>query len=260
MITRSTTPRPVAKWTMRFCAFMALGCTQSSGFPPPPTASGIPLPAGVDSDATTFRAHVDTSFPGRANPHRRARAAYCRAGSLDTLRAPRVLCSVDVQIEPLGNTLLIDPDNGPSAPVNVARLENLDSVDTEAKFGLRPGIQAIYYLVVDRRPGSNKARWTLVEVPMGAGIVRAVYQANLNLCHHWHEGDLKMSDADFYEYKYDDHQCERTVGAQTSSVNEASFFSIAPLARLIDRLAPLLHRELMAAQGGWISCSGGCCT
>ena len=163
-------------------------------------------------------------------------------------------------IEPLGNTMLIDPDNAPATGVAVARIENLDSVDTETRFGFRPGIQALYYLWVDRKPGSTKARWTVLQVPMGAGIVTAGYQKDLKLCNYPHPGDIRVSDADFYEYKYDDQRCDAAVTAEKSSVHQASFLSTERFAALVSRVGAFIRNDFSAASGGWISCNGGCCT
>lgn len=160
-------------------------------------------------------------------------------------------------IEPLGDTRLINPDNAPPGGVAVARIENLDSVDTEAKFGFRPGIQAVYYLWVDRKPGSTKARWTILEVPMGAGIVRAGYQKDLKLCF---AGVPPESDADFYEYKYDDHPCTYMASVEKPNFHQASLLPADRFVSLLGKVAAFLRGEIAAAQGGWISCSGGCCT
>jgi hypothetical protein len=165
-----------------------------------------------------------------------------------------------VKIEPLGDTRLIDPDNAPAAGAAVARIENLDSRDVEAKFGFRPGIQAVYYLWVDRKPRSTKARWTILQVPMGAGIVTAGFQSDLKRCMYYHEGEIRISDADFYEYKYDDHKCEVTASAEKSSIYQASLLSTEQFAALVERVAAFIRGKFTAAQGGWISCSGGCCT
>lgn len=256
MSSRSAPPRAAAKWIAITSAVAALGCPPPAGFPPSPDWS-TPLPAGVDSDAAAFRGRLDKGFPRGGSFHTRARAAKCRPGR--TLL--RSLCAVDVRIEPLGDTRLIDPDSAPASGVAVARIENLDSVDTEARFGFRPGIEAVYYLWVDRKPGSTRARWTIVQVPMGAGIVTAGYQKDLKICMRYHPGDPpRVSDADFYEYRYDDHPCEVAVRAEKSRVQEASFLSTQQFSALVGRVAAFLRGELTAAQGGWISCNGGCCT
>ena len=257
MITRSAPLRAATKWITTISAVVALGCT-SPGVPYPIPDWSTALPAGVDSSAVTFRARLDKGSPRGAVSHRRARAANCRPGlGVDGL--PRSLCSVEVMIEPLGDTRLVDPNNAPAAGVAVARIENLDSVDIEARFGFRPGFQAVYYLWVDRKPGSTKARWTVLEVPMGAGIVRAGYQNDLKLCHSY-GGPGWVSDADFYEYKYDDHRCPYVASAERSRVHQASLLSPARFVSLLGKVAAFLRGDLAAAQGGWISCSGGCCT
>ena len=249
MITRSAPPRAAARWMAITSAVLVLGCPPPGGSPSPRDDWSTPLPPGVDSVAATFRTRAD-GFSRSGSSHKRARPARCPLGSL---------CEVDVQIEALGNTMLIDPDNAPVAGVAVARIENLDARDVEAKFGFLPGRQALYYLWVDRKPRSTKARWTILQVPMGAGVVTAGHQKDLRLCNHPHEGEIRVSDADFYEYKYDDHPCEVRVGIEKSSIQEASFFSAEQFAALAGRFAAFFRSEL-TAQGGWISCSGGCCT
>lgn len=258
MIKPSAPPRAAAKWIGIASAIVGLGCTPPAGFPPPLPDWRTPLPPGVESDAGTFRVRVDKTFPLSGNPHTRARAATCRPGSL---LSPRSLCAVDVKIEALGDTRLIDPNNAPVTGVPVARIENLDTVDTEAKFGFRPGIQALYYLWVDRQPGSTKARWTVLQVPIVAGgIVTAGHQRELKRCHYWLPGETRLSEADFYEYRHNDHPCDAAVSAEKSSVHEASFLSTGQFVALVGRVAAFLRGEFTAAQGGWISCSGGCCT
>lgn len=254
---RSAPSRAAGKWIELASVIIAVGCAPSGGFPPPVHDWSTPLPAGVEADAATFRGKLGL-FPLSGSAHVRARAATCKPDARRLRR--RVFCAVDVNIEAMGNTLLIDPDNAPDPGVPVARIENLDSLDTEALFGFRPGIQAVYYLWVDRKPHSNKARWTLLEVPMGAGIVVAGYQKDLKRCNHTHEGEIRVSDADFYEYKYGDHPCELDVSLQPSRFREASFLSTEQFALLFRRVAAVFRGELMAAGGEWISCSGGCCT
>lgn len=259
MITRSAPLRAATKWIATTSVIGALACTAPGGLPYPIPDWTTHLPTGVDSDAAAFRARLAKGFPRGGGSHRRARAAKCRPG-LDAGRSPRVLCTVEVTIEPLGDTRLIDPDNAPAAGAAVARIENLDSLDTEARFGFRPGIEAVYYLWVDRKPGSTKARWTVLEVPMGAGIVRAGYQKDLKLCHSY-GGPGWVSDADFVEYKYDDHPCTvPMVSADKSRIQEASLLLPARFVSLLGKAAAFLRGEAAAAQGGWISCSGGCCT
>ncbi len=256
MITRSAPPRAAAKWMAITNVIVALGCTSPGGFPPPRPEWSTPLPPGVESDAATFRTRVGKTFPLSGNDHERARAATCSPGSLDALGSPRTLCTVAVRIEALGDTRLIDPDNAPASGVAVARIENLDSLDTEAKFGFRPGIEDVYYLWVDRKPGSVKARWTILQVPMGAGTVTAGYQKDLKTCHTYKP---VSSEADFIEYN-PHGPCPKLASAQRASTNQASLVSTEGFTALLGRVAAFLRGELSAAQGGWISCSAGCCT
>jgi len=248
-MTPSAPHRAAAKWIAITSAVVALGCPPPGHSPYPRPDWSTPLPTGVDSVASTFRTRVDTGFLRGATSHTRARAS-----------SSCPVCIVEVKIEPLGDTRLIDPDNAPAAGTAVARIENLDSSDVEAKFGFRPGIQAVYYLWVDRKPRSTKARWTILQVPMGAGIVTAGYQRDLKRCMYAHEGEIRISDADFYEYKYGDHRCEITASADKSSTYEASFLSTENFVVLVEHVAAFVRGKFSAAQGGWISCSAGCCT
>ena len=247
MIKPSATPRAVGKWIAITSAIVALGCPPPVGHLPPPDWS-TPLPPGVDSDAATFRMRVAT-FRRTGTYHVRARAARCSLGSL---------CAVEVRIEPLGDTQMIDPDSAPAMGVAVARIENLDPVDVEALYGFRPGVQDVYYLWVDRKPRSVKARWTVLQVPMGAGIVTAGYQKDLRLCHPRTPGEIRMSDADFSEYRYHG-PCTAVATAEKASINQASLLPTERLVAFVGRVAAFFRGEL-TAQGGWISCSAGCCT
>ena len=94
---------------------------------------------------------------------------------------------------------------------------------------------------------------------MGAGIVTAGYQMDLKLCHHWKSGDIKISDADFYEYRYHG-PCTAVATAGKSGIDQASLLPTERFAAFVERVAAFLRRDFTAAQGGWISCSGGCCT
>lgn len=245
MIKPSAPPRAAVKWILIASAGAALGCTPLGSYPPPfppPPDWSTPLPPGVSSDAPAFRAQVAGLVPGRS--HNRPRAATCYR------------CAVEVTIEALGDTRRINPDTAPAAGTAVARIVNLDSTDTEARFGFRPGIQAVYYLWVDRKPGLLKARWTVLQVPVGAGKVTAGHQKDLRLCHRY---TPSYSDADFAEFKSHD-PCLVAVNAEKSSLSHASLFSTEQLAAFVERLAALVRGELTAAEGGWISCSDGCCT
>ena len=241
MIEASAPRRAAGKCLMIAFALAALGCTPLPPLPPPPPDWATPLPPGVSSNPRAFRAQVAGLVPG--TPHTRARAATCYR------------CAVEVSIEALGDTRMINPDTAPATGVAVARIVNLDSTDTEARYGFLPGIQAEYYLWVDRKPGSLKARWTVLQVPTGAGLVTAGHQKDLRRCHRY---PPPYSDADFYEFKYHG-PCSVAANPERSTINQASLFSTTRLAAFVHRVAALVRGELTAAQGGWISCSDGCC-
>lgn len=246
MINLSAPPRAAGKWIVLGSAVFGLGCRPVG--PGYPTDWSTPLPSGVARDAERFRSQV--AALGRSTTyHIRARAAACVLGTL---------CTVQVRIEPIGDTRLINPDNAPEPGVAVARVENLDSRDVEAKYGFKPGIQDIYYLWVDRKPRSLKARWTILQVPMGAGIVTAGHQKDLKTCHHLLPTDIRISDADFHEYTHE-APCDAALSAEIPKVHQASLLPVERVAAFVGRIAAYLRGEA-AAQGGWISCSDGCCT
>jgi hypothetical protein len=253
MNTRRAPRHAAARWIVLASAIVAVGCPPSGGYPPPIHDWSTPLPPGVDSNAATFRGRMG-ALSRSGTYHVRARAATCNPSSH---RPPPSYCTVDVRIEPIGDTYLINPDYAPDSGVAVARIENLDSEDTETLFGFRPGVQALYYVWVDRKQPSTKARWTILEVPMGAGVVKAGYQKDLTLCHSYKAG---VSDADFYEYKHGDLPCGGSASLQGSRFGQASLLSMEQIASLFGRVAALFRGEFTAARGEWISCSGGCCT
>lgn len=242
MIRPSAPLRAAAKWKLVACAVAALGCRVSPSLAPAVTWSTT-LPPGVNSDATAFRAQV-AGFVPTGRVHSRPRAASC------------FRCAVEVTIEALGDTRTIDPNNAPAMGVAVARIENLDETDTEARYGFRPRSEAVYYLWVDRKPGSLKARWTVLQVPAGAGTVTAGHQKDLRACHVYKPD---YSDADFYEFKHRGG-CTVASSVEKSAISEASLLSTERLSALLHRIVALVRGELAAAQGGWISCSDGCCT
>ncbi len=249
MIKPSAPPHAVRKWIAISTAIIALGCRPPGGFRPSPAEWNTPLPPGVDANAATFHARVARAFPASGNSHTRARpSATCYP------------CMVQVKIEALGDTRLINPYNGPETGVAVARIENLDSKEVEGVFGFRPGIQAVYYLWVDRKPRSTAPRWTVLQVPMGAGIVTAGRQWDLVLCHRWPVGYRPSSDADFYEYRHGDRPCDAVGTAERSGIQQASLISTERLAAFVGGVVAFLRGGLTVSDGGWIDCNMGCCT
>lgn len=171
------------------------GCTDRKDTPvdsvgaAPAVASGsIELPPGVPSNPAQFLAQVQTIAVGIT--HTRSREAVC-AG-----------CSVNVYVETLYATP-INLDN-PGAGTVSARFTNLDSVNTEKMYGLKPSTQAKYFMWVDAAPSTNRARWTLLEVPSNpaAGLVTATHQGRLSLCAPNTPGQPMVPEVDFVNFKH----------------------------------------------------------
>jgi len=164
-----------------------------------------------------------------------------------------------VRIQTLGNTWEIYPDTGPAAGRAIARIENLDSADTEGVFGFRPFTQAEYVFWVDRDPGSNGSRLTVLSVPRKGGRVRAGFQKDLILCHLHPAGYQRKSEVDFYEYKHGVSECTVAGATNRRPVKEASLISLRPFVALYARIKGLIRGETIS-DGAWIDCNSGCCT
>lgn len=235
--------RDVGRCFVICSAIAMLGCGPEL---PPPDPSN-PLPPGVQADTGQYRQQL-AQYPMSRNSHTRNRKAKCFLN----------LCSgIDVRIQAIGNTLDIDPENGPASPVPVAHLVNLDSTKTEKFYGLLPGNQAEYDLWVGRRTTSNKAQWWLVQRSLTANSVTAAQPRELDYCHIRGPSDPKSSDADFAEYRYE-RGCDHPVKAAAAKVSQASLFP-TPIFAFLAHLGAILATAYRT-EGGWIDCANGCCT
>ncbi|HMJ62450.1 MAG TPA: hypothetical protein VK493_11835 [Bryobacteraceae bacterium] len=224
-------------------AIAALGCGTEL---PPPDASN-PLPPGIPSDTGQYRQLIARDEMGKVS-HRRERKAKC------------LLCSkIVVTIQAVGNTLAIDPENGPVAPVRVAHLVNTDKNKIEKYYGLLPQDSAEYDLWVSRKKDTVKAQWTLVQVSITANSVLAAKARDLNYCHLRKPGDPKDSDADFAEYTYGGKKCDYPIPEPAQKVSRASLFPTPVFASFLTHLAAILV-QYAESGGGWIDCNNGCCT
>jgi hypothetical protein len=225
-------------------AIAAVGCGPELD-PPDPSN---PLPPGVQSDTGKYREQI-AEFPMTRNSHTRHRKAKCFLG----------LCSgIDVRIEALGNTLAIDPENAPETAVAVAHLVNLDRNKKEKFYGLLPGNEAEYDLWVSRRPGSNKAQWTLVQRSLTSGAVTAAQPRYLDYCHLRGPNDPTVSDADFAENQ-NHGACDQPIIETAQGVSRASLFPTSVFSALLGHVTRFFDSPTRT-QGGWIDCARGCCT
>ena len=234
----------VGRWLAVSLLATALACATAETNLPPPDAKND-LPDGVSKNPAEFRQRV-AAFTPSGTVHRRARPGRCSD------------CLIDISIEAVGDTRLIDPWNGPTAGTAVAHILNLDPTDTEAYYGIQPSIQAEYYLWVDRKPGSRRARWTLLRIPMGAGTVTAGRPNDLKLCRKPEAGHMKTSDADFAEYRHP-YGCDPKADSEDLKVCQSSVLPIQ-MGALLGRIASLVRADFSLARGGWIDCARGCCT
>lgn len=240
----SATARKVGRWSVICSVIAALACVKGLA-PPDPNNQ---LPDGVTNDTLAFQKKI-AQYPLSTTSHERPRKAKCFLS----------LCSrIDVRIEAMGNTLAIDPDSAPASGLPVAHLVNLDNKKTERFYGLLPGTQAEYYLWVDRKAGSNKARWTLLQVSHTANSVTAAAPTDLTLCHKRELGaPPPKPDADFAEYR-DDGPCDVPLPAELK-VSQASLFPLPVFGAFLAHVAAVLSNGF-ELEGGWIECSNGCCT
>lgn len=251
MIRSRSIPRAVGKWVTIASVAVAAGCQPTHQptqlfFPEP--VWNTPLPPGVSSNPEQFRKDINTrELMPPDSGHVRARAGAC------------FFCVVHVKIQALGQTWQINHESGPAMGVPVARIQNRDGTHREARYGFRPDTAAIYYLWVDRRPGSVLARLTVLQVPVHGGVVTAGHQKNLELCHRRPLGRPRTSDADFVEYTYHGN-CTLPVTPLSSGIRKASLFPGASVVALISRFAVTIGRGLGVSERAWIDCNSGCCT
>lgn len=235
----------VAVFVVCSAAATLVACASRGGLLIPTDDWRTPLPNDVNPDPAAFLASIPAQVPSDS-VHVRVRPGNC----------PH--CIVQVRVRTIGNTNLIDPENGPSPGRPIARIDNLDDTDTESVYGFSPSSFATYFFWVDRA-ASGKARLTVLQVPTGGGgQVTAGHQQILTLCHKRPAGQVATSDVDFEEYRYDGHKCDARVGDQRISRASISLFQEIMLVR--KGLARLTGLPLMEARGGWIDCNSGCCT
>lgn len=251
MMRWSAVPRAVAVWAGIVVAVAVYACASQplseSQLLYPPGDWDTPLPPGVDSNPGRFVSVLPLSHPGDS-VHTRARPGRCA-----------VPCVVQVKIQTLGNTQEIYPEKGPATGRAIARIENLDSADTEGIFGFRPFTQAEYVFWVDRDPRSDSSRLTVLWVPRTGGRVRAGFQKTIVLCHHRPIGWPRASNVDFYEYKHGVSECTVAGATIRRPVKEASLISLRPFVALYGRVTGLMFGHT-ASDGAWIDCNSGCCT
>ena len=249
MIRSRSIPRVVGTWLTIAAVIVAAACAQTVQLDPqvqhqPPETWTTPLPEGVSSDPATFRQGlIGVNQPGVV--HVRARAATC------------FRCDVQVSIQAIADTRAIDPDRPPAAGLAVAHVQNLHPTRVEAYYGFRPRAQADYYLWVDRKPGTDSSRMTVLQVPTAFGPVAAGRQKVLGLCRVHPPGYGGRADADFAEYK---PECAGSLASSTMRIGEASMFPSGVFEKMLGRIATLLAPLPIVSRSAWIDCNSGCCT
>jgi hypothetical protein len=230
-------------------AVCTLGCANPfNSFTYKPDLKNVPLPPGVKSDPSQFRADV-AARPGGVGPsHNHQRLGNCKPP-----------CLVNVTIAPVGNTLDVNPIGGhspvgPSSGRVVAKILNLDPTFAEEMYGFQPSSQFEYYVWADTTGGGSRARMTLLEVPAPGkpGTIRAIFQKRLDLCVH-DDHEPASTDADF-------RWCLGTKASTGSSVTEAGMLSLGPLGALLTRVSELVAGTLFTQPPLWLRCTDGCCS
>lgn len=209
-----------------------------------------PLPPGVNSDPTQFRAQAAMRTTGPS--HSRQRLGDC---------PPTSPCLVEVVIAPLGDTREVNPGAGvgvtsPLAPATgrpVAKIVNLDPTHSADMYGFRPSSRFEYYVWADT--SASRARMTLLRVPAigQPGLVQAVFQKYIQLC--LHDPLVPVSsDADF-------RWCAGLSVSTAPTSNHAGMLPLAQVAALLSRAIRELIAEAPAPAEApiWLRCTDGCC-
>jgi hypothetical protein len=250
MISSRSTPRVIGTWFTIMAVIVSVACVREDvqlapGVQPQQTWT-TPLPEGVSSDPATFRQGLIGIKP-LGVLHVRTRAATCNR------------CTVEVSIQAIADTRAIDPNRPPRTGLAVAHIQNLHPTKIEAFYGFRPRAQADYYLWVDRQPGTDSARMTVLQVPTATayGTVAAGRQKKLGWCHLHPPGYAAPPDADFAEYKPD---CAAPLATERMRIGEASMFSGGVFGKMLGRIAAMLAPLPIYSRDAWIDCNSGCCT
>jgi hypothetical protein len=245
-------------WLALGC-FISFGCAGSHGIIPGRQIDvsadstydeswNTPLPSGVPSNPTVFRATVAPYLLYPGPRYLRQRAGKCNA------------CVIWVTIKTLSNTRSLD-SNQPPTPVArpVALIENLDRDSTEAFYGFKPGRQADYYWWADSDPNHpGLARLTMLEVPRFGGIVRAGRWEDIHVCQAYMHGDTPSEGADFVEYRHPEGCSRDDMSAVKQGDFSSGFWQL--WSALVARVTTIINRNTMISRGGWIDCNSGCCT
>jgi hypothetical protein len=238
-------------WGTLALVMCVIGCAPAD--PPAPTTG--PLPPGVTSNPSQFLQQTEALVADQSKTHFRWRPCQGAGGG----------CSVSVKIEAL-YTHPIDHENPPDSGMIAGRLTNLSATHNERLYGLRPSTQAKYLVWVDRRPGTNQTRWTLLSVPTspaGGRQVTTAHQETLEVCHLLAPGESPTADIDFAEYKHpgfaETHPCRLVVDNAEHTARHASAFTIQPLVQLIGRFVKRGSPALPPAGPAWFGCTDGCC-
>lgn len=159
-------------------------------------------------------------------------------------------CSVPVEVQEVGQSYDIHPENGPGGYRIIAILINRDSNNTaEGRYNLLPNRK--YYLWVDDASPStvvqSRTKWGFIE----EGVDTPIYEGYVIKCHP-SSPNSGVSNVDF---EYCAASPTRAVGYSARAANPiSSIFSFA--VRSSDRIA----RTYMPAGETWFECDPGCCT
>lgn len=246
----TNTLRSPARRLLFALAIVCLGCARPT--PGPPYATNA-LPPGVSSDPAEFLKRTHTL---RASAEkRRVRPAICSGGGAG--------CTVLVKVETF-DYKRFDPTGPSQFNGLVARFTNLDDTDVEAKYGIDPYHQAVYYLHVYKGAGTP-AQLSLLRAPLrtsAGGRVIVVDRKPAKLCHLRPDSIPWKPDVDFAEYKHPPggpgSRC-LTGDVRRTPMNRASVFSLQPFLSLFTWLNSL-RQGAGAAAPIWLECDSGCCT
>jgi hypothetical protein len=146
------------------------------------------------------------------------------------------------------------PPLDPIASLRAALCGHYD-IEREIGQGAFATAQAEYYLWVDSTPDS-KASWTLLELSKVTDSAYAALPKNLNYCHKYTYAPV--SEADFARDRKEG-ACDIPIPEPNPKVSQASLVSSSVVIALLKHAFAFLT-TFAQTDGGWVSCSNGCCT
>jgi hypothetical protein len=226
----------IALFATAACGRFGIGSSSETPSPAPRDARMAPISVNVGPMLT----HINRYRAGP--PH-----SY--------LRPARDGGQVRVEVSALGNSIDVDPRNGPAGFRVIGVVENKDARNTERQYGLKPGTR--YLIWVGRGPmnstNNSRTRWGLLEYPRTqTGVFPSQPLGYVLWCQNHRHPAGTVSDVDFR----DPASCNVDVSAEGNPAVRFASWTTGH-----DASSHASGHDLQRQGSGtfWMRCATGCC-